>query len=305
MKLFSKNAESLLFEKVKSLTERHDSWRCLYINFSDHKEEYSDGLRTHVVTNIIKEMLEGEDGYIYLCEDGDVFILFQGKASLILSKLGEQFKGLSDAKGNLKPTDEIYSLFDLSAHWEAFFTLCKKKAAQISEEVARAAIAAQAVPQKNTLREPDADLFRAALLKRAGRKRMLVLLVEDDPFTRRLVNTSIKGDYDVIEAGDGNEAIRQYETLAPDAVFLDIGLPDVNGQVILNKLIALDKSVFVVMLSANSIKENILAALEKGAQGFVAKPFAKEKLMHYLRLCATLRQGRATGRQEVSHAPSA
>ena len=47
------------------------------------------------------------------------------------------------------------------------------------------------------------------------------------------------------------------------------------------------------MLSANSMKENILAALEKGAQGFVTKPFAKEKLMHYLRVRESMRQGNA------------
>lgn len=302
MKLFSQNAESTLLEKVKSLSEQHNTWRCLYINFSDHREDYSEGLRTHVVTNIIKELLDGEDGYIYLCEDGDVFILFQGKVSLILDKLGEHFRGLGKEKGKLQPEDEIYTIFDLSTHWQIFLTLCKNKAAKISAttETKTSATSAPAAPAP-VLREPDADLFKAALAKRRGRKRPLVLLVEDDPFTRRLVNTSIKTEYDVAEAGDGNDAIRAYETHAPDAVFLDIGLPDVNGQVILHKLLKLDPSAFVVMLSANSIKENILAALEKGAQGFVVKPFAKDKLMHYLRLCVTMRQRFSNPAQGASH----
>ena len=155
-------------------------------------------------------------------------------------------------------------------------------------------LAAQQHAQRNILRDPDADLFNVASAKRNNRVRRLVLLVEDDPFTRRLVMTSLKGDYDVMEAGNGEEAIRAYENFAPDAVFLDIGLPDVNGQVILGKLLALDKFAFVIMLSANSVKENILAALEKGAQGFVTKPFAKDKLIHYLRLCDNMRRARTT-----------
>lgn len=301
MKLLSHNAESLLFEKVKSLSEQHSSWRCLYINFSDHKEQYNEGLRTHVVTNIIKELLEEEEGFIYLCEDGDVFILFQGKVSHIIGKLGEQFKGLGKEKGAVQPEDDIYTVFDLSTHWQIFYTLCKNKAvvAPTEKPKAAAALAGSAAD----LREADTVLFRAALAKRTARKRLLVLLVEDDPFTRRLVNNSLKADFDVIEAADGNEAIRLYESNAPDAVFLDIGLPDVNGQVILNKLLTLDKQAFLIMLSANSVKENILAALEKGAQGFITKPFAKEKLLHYLRLCASLKQARPAQGKGNTHAP--
>lgn len=303
MRLFNQDAETLLFEKVKSLSQQHNSWRCIYINFSTHKDEYSEGLRTHVVTNIIKELLEGDDGFIYLCDDGDVFILFQGQATPIIDRLGEHFKGLGKEKGKIQPQDDIYTVFDLSTHWEIFFALCKGKVPQISP--VNATKNTQQPIRKNSLREPDAVLFAAAAKKRPQRTRPLVLIVEDDPFTRRLVMNSLKADFDMIEAGDGEEAIRCYESSAPDAVFLDIGLPDVNGQVILGKLLAADKFAFVVMLSANSIKENILAALEKGAQGFVTKPFSKEKLMHYLRLCETMRQARTIHSQEAVHVPIA
>ena len=121
---------------------------------------------------------------------------------------------------------------------------------------------------------------------------MSVLLVEDDPFTRRLVVNALKADFDVWEAEDAAHAYQMYGTHAPDAVLLDIELPDSNGHVVLSKLLRLDREAFVVMLSANSVKENILAALEKGAQGFITKPFAKEKLMHYMRQCVSFRQRR-------------
>lgn len=297
MKLCNRDAEHLLLEKVKSLSEHHDSWRCIYINFAAHKNEYSEGLRTHVITTIIKELLEHEEGYIYLCEDSDAFILFQGKASAILDKLGEHFKGLHNAHPTAQPEDELYTIFDLSRHWQIFLSLCKTKAAAILPALFPTVNAGPVVQTKSTLPIFDTTLFSAANAKRHTRKRLVVLIVEDDPFTRRLVASTLKGDYDVIEAGDGAQAIHMYEKSAPDMVFLDIELPDVNGHVLLAKFLAFDPSAFIVMLSANSIKENILAALEKGAQGFIAKPFTKEKLTHYLRMCQTMRQGQALQKQ--------
>ena len=291
MRLYTHQAEQILFDKAKSISEQHNSWRCIYIDFTSHKDQCSDGLRTHVVTNIIKELQDGEDGYIYLCDDGDVFILFQGKTKEIIEKLGEHFKWLGNSKHSAHLEDNFFNVLDLSQSWEQFYTLCRDKAVNISKEhpnLQRIASAAQPA-----LRDPDRELFNAALAKRPNRQRLLVLVVEDDSFTRRLFTGTLKADYDILEAGDGAEAVRAFEGHAPDVVFLDIELPDTNGHVILHKMLACDKAAFIVMLSANSVKENILAALEKGAQGFVTKPFAKEKLMHYLRLGDNMRRSNA------------
>lgn len=177
-------------------------------------------------------------------------------------------------------------MFDLSKHWNIFFTLCKSKAGKAEPKP----VAAEAKPVNKSLPELDLDIFKAAAAQRSTRKRPVVMIVEDDPFTRRLVLMALKADFDVVEAENGASAIEAYQTYAPDAAFLDIELPDTNGHIILKKLITADKGAFIVMLSANSMKENVLAALEIGAQGFVTKPFAKEKLMHYLNLCQMAHQ---------------
>ena len=223
-----------------------------------------------------------------------MFILFQGKVQPILDKLGEQFAGLAGSHGALQPEDELYTLFDLDLHWQIFFALCtaKMKQAELDLQAPSRPVSAPSAPQRLTLSEPDSSLFSLAVSKRPLRRRMSVLLVEDDPFTRRLVVNALKADFDVWEAEDAAHAYQMYGTHAPDAVLLDIELPDSNGHVVLSKLLRLDREAFVVMLSANSVKENILAALEKGAQGFITKPFAKEKLMHYMRQCVSFRQRR-------------
>lgn len=287
MNLITRDAERLLLEKANSIASHPQNWRCIYINFSTQKEQYSEGLRSHVVTNIIKDMLEGDDGYIYLCEDGDVFIIFRGQVTPIIEKLGEQIRDLGKQNGTPHPEEDIYSVLDLSKFWTVFYTLCKNKAAQVAP-------ALKAVPAAKTVQtqlpEMDADIFRGAVATQSTRSRPLVLVVEDDPFTRRLIGTSLKTEYDLLEAPDGNTALQLYQTHAPDAVFLDIELPDTNGHVLLKKFLTFDRHAFVVMLSANSKKENVIAALEQGAQGFVTKPFAKEKLLHYLRLCTQAKQ---------------
>ena len=293
MKLYSHQAAGFLHAKAKSISEQPDSWRCIYLDFTSQKDAYSDGVRSYVVTNIFKDLLEGEDGYVYLCDDGDVFILFQGKVSDIMGRLGEHFKGLAEGRSLHGGEEAICTVFDLSMQWNVFFALCEQKLTLLQNELSKAGQVAAVTTVNKPLRDVDQQMFQAATYKRAGRKRLLVLVVEDDPFTRRLVSGALKANYDVVEAEDGESALRAFESNAPDAVFLDIELPDTNGHVVLGKLLACDKSAFIVMLSANSMKENILAALEKGAQGFVTKPFAKEKLMHYLRVRESMRQGNA------------
>lgn len=285
MRLYNRQAETFLFEKVKSISEQHVRWRAIHIDFSAHQDEGADALRSYVVTNIIKDLLEYEDGYVYLCKDGDVIILFQGKVRDILARLGEQFHdvGLINSPGD----DGYYHLFDLSQDWQKFYAICEYKAAETKTP---AAPPSPPEPAQKPLRDLDPARMQAGKQARAARKSLLVLIVEDDPFTRRLVIGTLRSEFDIIEAESGASALALYEKHAPDAVFLDIELPDTSGHVVLSKLLAGDAGAFVVMLSANSNKENILAALEKGAQGFATKPFAREKLIHYLRLCETARR---------------
>ncbi len=287
MKLLSRNAELLLTERVNLIAKNHDSWRCIYVK-SYSAAGMDQQVKTGIITGIIKSLLGGDEGYIYLCSDGDLFILFQGQTTPILNRIGGHFADLNLGSDSAYHKDEQYTVFDLSKHWESFYKLCSSKLVVTNPETRAVEIVK---PLENKmLPEIDRNLFAAALKKRNHRQRLVVMLVEDDPFTRRLISGVLKQDYDIIEAGSGLAAQKAYELNAPDAVFLDIELPDVNGHQLLNKFLSLDKAAFIVMLSANSMKENILIALEKGAQGFVAKPFVREKLIHYLRTCESLRR---------------
>lgn len=137
---------------------------------------------------------------------------------------------------------------------------------------------ASAFGEINALR----DIFTEAKKRRRGRSPAHVLLVEDDPLTRHIVSHSLKENYAMISACDAHEAVADYLLHAPDVVFLDIGLPDVNGFSVLDQLMTVDPDAFIVMFSSSSYPENVEKALNAGAKGFIAKPFKKEALQNYI-----------------------
>ncbi len=126
------------------------------------------------------------------------------------------------------------------------------------------------------------EIFSEAKKLRKERLPLQVMVVEDDPLTRRLVTGAFKEDYALITAANAQEAVANYLLYAPDIVFLDIGLPDASGFDVLHQIMTSDKDAYVVMLSGKSYLDNVTTALSHGAAGFVAKPFKKDKMHQYI-----------------------
>ena len=122
-------------------------------------------------------------------------------------------------------------------------------------------------------------------MRREKREKPGILVVEDDPFSQRLVSKSLEDNFDIYAAVTGQEAVSAYIRHAPDMVFLDIGLPDASGLDVLLKIFEIDAQAHIVMLSGSGSRDNILKAVENGAKGFVGKPFTREKLLQYINKC--------------------
>jgi two-component system KDP operon response regulator KdpE len=111
----------------------------------------------------------------------------------------------------------------------------------------------------------------------------LVLLVEDDAATRREVAAFLGlHGFRVSEAEDAETALRRWEGQRPDLVLLDLGLPDLDGSVVIRR-VRRDASTPIVVLSARDREEAKVAALEQGADDFVTKPFGAAELLARLR----------------------
>jgi DNA-binding NarL/FixJ family response regulator len=100
-----------------------------------------------------------------------------------------------------------------------------------------------------------------------------VLVVDDDPLVRTGLRLLLGGDDAVVvgEAGDGAEAVRQVETLAPDIVLMDIRMPGVDGLAATEAIRARPAAPQVVVLTTFDADEHVMRALRAGAAGFLLK----------------------------------
>lgn len=85
--------------------------------------------------------------------------------------------------------------------------------------------------------------------------------------------------HEVIEAGNGIEALEQYAQHAPDAVLLDITMPEMDGLAALKELRARDPNAQVIMCSAMGQQSLVLDAIKSGAKDFIIKPFEPERVL--------------------------
>ena len=108
-----------------------------------------------------------------------------------------------------------------------------------------------------------------------------VLVVDDAAFMRKMVGDAlVKGGHEVVgEAGDGVEAIAQFQALRPDLMTLDITMPEKDGLSALADIMAADPSAKVVMCSALGQESKVLEAIKLGAKDFVVKPFQPDRVI--------------------------
>jgi two-component system, OmpR family, KDP operon response regulator KdpE len=111
-----------------------------------------------------------------------------------------------------------------------------------------------------------------------------ILVVEDDEETRRaLVRELVGRGYRIDEAPDGRTALEHWEAHRPDIVLLDLGLPDVDGLTVITRM-RRDAATPILILSGHYEEREKVAALERGADDYVTKPFGVDELNARLRV---------------------
>jgi two-component system, OmpR family, KDP operon response regulator KdpE len=116
-----------------------------------------------------------------------------------------------------------------------------------------------------------------------------VLIVEDEPALLRALRINLRArGYEVATAAAGLEALAEARRHPPDAVLLDLGLPDLDGGEVIRELRGWSR-VPVIVLSGRAGPGDKIGALDAGADDYVTKPFDMEELLARLR--AALRRG--------------
>jgi len=135
---------------------------------------------------------------------------------------------------------------------------------------------------------PENDQKSSLYEDREGRKENVFLVCDDDMFVRKSLVKFLTAYGRVEEVEDGEGIRDAYVEHNPDMVLLDIHMPGKSGLESVNDLIALDTDAFIVMISADSSKDNVLEAISCGSVGFLSKPVRAEKLDEFRAQCITL-----------------
>ncbi|WP_300010515.1 response regulator transcription factor [Pseudonocardia sp.] len=121
-------------------------------------------------------------------------------------------------------------------------------------------------------------------LRRADGGALRVLVVDDESTLAELLSMALRYEgWEVRTAADGSSAVRAAREFRPDAVVLDIMLPDFDGLEVLRRMRAETPDVPVLFLTARDAVEDRVAGLTAGGDDYVTKPFSLEELVARLR----------------------
>ena len=110
-----------------------------------------------------------------------------------------------------------------------------------------------------------------------------VLVVDDERPIRRFLQASLGGQYQVIEAANGEDAIKAVVNDQPDLVILDLGLPDVDGVDVTRRLREWTQ-IPIIIVSVREQEAEKIRALDAGADDYLTKPFGAAELMARIRV---------------------
>src|SRR5579859_3248563 len=131
---------------------------------------------------------------------------------------------------------------------------------------------------------PTATLGRGAGTQHADGTPVRVLVVDDEPSLAELLSSVLRYEgWSVKTARNGTEAVRTGREFRPDAVVLDIMLPDFDGIEVMRRLRAELPGVCVLFLTARDAVEDRVAGLTAGGDDYVTKPFSLEEVLARLR----------------------
>jgi two-component system chemotaxis response regulator CheY len=286
MEIVKKQAELKLFESLNQIIAQGQSSRCLHLRLSNFANIISD-----FFPKLLNELIHktpDDSSRFFVCHDNDVFIINKAFTNRKTSQIIEHIKTIVPSLTEHAPhsNHDLASLFEINIEWEKLKSICMLKISKyelylrdlkrqrISSGDRNVRIAATA--------HAEAKLKSTFSTRRNNRKSSEILIIEDDLFSQKLAKNSIGSEHNVSASSSGKEGLNNYLHIAPDLLFLDINLPDLTGHEVLKRVLEIDPDAYVIMLSGNGDKENVLNAMQQGAKGFIGKPFNKERLYQYI-----------------------
>jgi two-component system chemotaxis response regulator CheY len=276
MELVQNSAEHHFITQLDQLSGKTEGWHCLYFSLSKiigHQSLISDLsaiqsrmeqariMRDQFLKDIQEAISQDLNGFIYAFCDLDVLVLVQAQKDSEKNAIKDIFRGLSQ-----KIPKGFSDISLLAGTSQAHQKLADQKLLATKLQDSYRSMA-------------DTNKVSSIAARRKRRKDPLVMVVEDDRFTAHYASTIISKEYDLVMCRNAEEAIAAYIENAPDIVFMDIHLPGLSGHDATEAIYAVDADAFIVMLSVDTVKENIIKASQNGARKFLKKPFTRDRLL--------------------------
>jgi DNA-binding response OmpR family regulator len=107
-----------------------------------------------------------------------------------------------------------------------------------------------------------------------------VLAIEDEADIRTLLRAVLEPEgYDITEAATGRDGLREFHRIQPDLVILDVGLPDLDGWEVLERIRDLSDAALVLVLTGRASEQDKVRGLTGGADDYLTKPFSQVELL--------------------------
>jgi two-component system chemotaxis response regulator CheY len=261
-----KNFEDLICAITKDPAS-FEKWEAIHFDFPDNYD-LSDNL-TQLQTTLlatIKQYFSEFEADIYVLRNADIYAVCKNISRAMLVDVGQNICDNFNVATKITLSSYTYDLFLENKKFTNAYNLEKELEKIKSGQKIKFDL------QPKGYGDTDAK-------NNLGAK---VLIVDDDDFTRAMLKKALGENYNVIEASNAEQAIKEYIRQEPKVIFLDINMPDSSGFDVLKEIRSFDDRAYIVMLSGNDFMGNIINSLNLGAAGFVAKPFNKNKLEHYI-----------------------
>lgn len=245
------------FEFVPKVKEDLDAWRIVTVSLTGHT-----GHNIMYIAKKITELFGGQEGIVFICNNQEILVLVhtgrESDPAQLGVKIGEKMPQYSCAAEAAGITPE--GLLQIQIRLQDIGVEAQKE------------------------QQPGSPLFNTRL----NRKESVILIADDDMFMRSLLKKSMEDRATIVELSDAQDVVATYLDKLPDVVFLDIHMPQGSGIDVLGEILNYDETAYIIILSSDSIKDNVMNAKQTGAQGFLAKPFTHGKILDYFRKCPTV-----------------
>ena len=246
---------SQLLQYVPDIKKNNAAWRMIEVSLDEET--------SHNIVFIAKRLethFKNIKGVVFICNSKEI---------LVLANVGEKTSNEAVSKGIQERMPE------------------KSCSCLVSEATADGLLRIQIRLEDMGVNNNQKEVSQ--LLKtKMQRGSNVVMVIDDDAFMRSLVSKTFIKDARVIEVDERMDIVEAYLESLPDVMFLDIHLHTTSGMDILGEIVAFDDSAYIIMISSDTVPENVLNTKRSGAKGFVAKPFTKERLITAYNKCPTI-----------------